>query len=59
MPIKLSETPLSIRRGPPRLGEHQDEGFAQAASAQAESNPNPEPEPEPEPAPAPVEEIAR
>ena len=27
MPIKLSATPLSIRRGPPGLGEHQDEGF--------------------------------
>ena len=35
MPIKLSETPLSIRRGPPRLGEHQDEGFREPAATEA------------------------
>ena len=27
MPIKLSATPMRVRRRPPKLGEHQGEGF--------------------------------
>lgn len=47
MPIKLSDTPLAIRRGPPGLGEHQDEGFGVAvAAAESESEPEPTAAPE-------------
>jgi crotonobetainyl-CoA:carnitine CoA-transferase CaiB-like acyl-CoA transferase len=31
VPIKLSETPPSVRRRPPKLGEHQHEGFERRA----------------------------